>query len=70
MNFKEIIKSFKQVVPTCDFWSLRLVESIEETLNVREDVVQPPRQTHSRGAHITALVLDCYAVIDLFARCQ
>ena len=55
MKFKEIIKSFKQVVPTCDFWSLRLVESIEETLNVREDVVQPPRQTHSRGAHITLI---------------
>jgi predicted Zn-dependent protease len=55
MKFDTIIQSFKQVVPSCDFWSLRLVEDVAETLNVREDVVQPPRQTFSRGAHITLI---------------
>lgn len=55
MKSDNIIQNFKQVVPRCDFWSLRLVDTIEETLNVRENVVQPPSQKQSRGAHITVI---------------
>ena len=55
MEFDDIIQTFKGVVPACDFWSLRLVGESEETLDVRENVVQPPRQSQSRGAHITVI---------------
>ena len=52
-DWQSIINDFKAVVPAIDFWSLRLVLDETETLNVREGVVQPPRLTQSRGAHIS-----------------
>jgi predicted Zn-dependent protease len=55
MKFDNIIRDFKEVAPRCDYWSLRLVDNTEESLSVRENVVQPPYQSNSRGAHITVI---------------
>jgi len=52
-DWQAIINDFKSVVPAVDFWSLRLVFDETETLDVREDVVQPPSLIQSRGVHIT-----------------
>ena len=52
-HWQSVIDDFKAVVPTVDFWSLRLVADETESLNVREGVVQPPHLAHSRGAHIS-----------------
>jgi predicted Zn-dependent protease len=55
MDFQYVINMFKQLVPAVEFWSLRLVADGHETLNVRENIVQPPRLGQSRGAHITLI---------------
>lgn len=52
-HWQPVIDDFKAVVPTVDFWTLRLVFDETESLNVREGVVQPPHLAHSRGAHIS-----------------
>jgi len=52
-EWQAIIDDFKAVVPRVDFWSLRLVHDETETLQVRDDVVQPPRLVQSRGVHIS-----------------
>jgi len=55
MNFKHIIEEFKQVAPSVEFWSLRLVYEHSEYVSVRENVVQPPMINRNFGAHITLL---------------
>jgi len=52
-DWQTIIDDFKVVVPGVDFWSLRLVHEETETLQVRDDVVQPPSLMQSRGVHIS-----------------
>ena len=52
-SFKKIIDDFKQVAPKVDYWSLRLVFDQEESLSVRQNVVQPPHLSQSKGAHLT-----------------
>jgi predicted Zn-dependent protease len=52
-DWQPIINDFKAVVPRVDFWSLRLVHDETETLQVRDDVVQPPSLVQSRGVHIS-----------------
>jgi len=52
-DWQPIIDDFKAVVPRVDFWSLRLVHDETETLQVRDDVVQPPSLVQSRGVHIS-----------------
>ena len=52
-DWQAVIEHFKAVVPSVDFWSLRLVQDESETLQVRDDVVQPPSLVHSSGAHIS-----------------
>jgi predicted Zn-dependent protease len=54
-DWQAIIDDFKAVVPAVDFWSLRLVDDAYETLQVRDDVVQPPSLSRSRGAHISLM---------------
>ncbi|WP_455209670.1 TldD/PmbA family protein [Kaarinaea lacus] len=51
--FQRIISQFKQVAPAVDFWSLRLVIDQQESLTVRQNVVQPPYFAQSQGVHIT-----------------
>ncbi|MCG6970516.1 MAG: TldD/PmbA family protein [Gammaproteobacteria bacterium] len=51
--FQNIVNQFKQTVPAVDFWSLRLVIDQQESLSVRQNVVQPPYLAQSQGAHIT-----------------
>jgi predicted Zn-dependent protease len=55
MAFEEIVRNFRETLPVCDFWSLRLLDTTQETLSVRENVVQPPVRSNSRGAHITLM---------------
>lgn len=55
MDFEHVIKLFKEIMPAVDFWSLRLVSDDRESLNVRENVVQPPRLSRSRGIHLTVV---------------
>ncbi|MEA3274275.1 MAG: TldD/PmbA family protein [Pseudomonadota bacterium] len=52
-NWQPVIDDFKAVVPSVDFWSLRLVHDETETLHVRDDVVQPPSLVQSRGVYIS-----------------
>lgn len=56
MNFEQIIRDFRSLVPDCDFWSLRLVSTREESLCIRENIVQPPQQGWRQGAHISVSV--------------
>jgi predicted Zn-dependent protease len=51
--FQHIVDQFKQSVPAVDYWSLRLVFDQQESLSVRQNVVQPPYLAQSQGAHIT-----------------
>ncbi len=55
MIFKKIIHEFKQVAPSVDFWSLRLVFEQSEHISVRGNVVQPPHQHQYLGAHISLI---------------
>ncbi len=55
MNFEHVIKMFKEMMPAVEFWSLRLVTEDYETLNVRENIVQPPRLGRSRGIHLSVI---------------
>lgn len=55
MDFEHAIKLFKEIMPAVDFWSLRLVSDDRESLNVRENIVQPPRLSRSRGIHLTVV---------------
>lgn len=55
MNFEHVIKMFKEMMPAVEFWSLRLVTEDYETLNVRENIVQPPRLGRSRGIHLSVV---------------
>jgi predicted Zn-dependent protease len=52
---KDIIAIFKRLAPPVNFWSLRLVDTREQGLTVRQDVLQPIRNRHSRGVFITVL---------------
>ena len=53
--FQFIIEEFKQAAPAIDFWSLRLVIDEQESLTVRQNVVQPPHLAQRQGAHITLM---------------
>jgi len=54
-DWQPVINAFKAVVPSVDFWSLRLVSEETETLGVRDGVVQPPSLAQNRGVHITLM---------------
>ena len=54
-DWQPIINDFKAVTPTVDFWSLRLMLDESETVNVRNDVVEPPSLVQSCGAHISLI---------------
>ena len=61
MTPENMIKTFKDVVPAVDYWSLRLVIDNSESLQVRQGVVQPPHISQSRGAHVTLSTGDGFA---------
>ena len=52
-DWQGVIDTFRRLVPTLAFWSLRLVHDETETLSVRDGVVEPPELNRSRGVHIT-----------------
>jgi predicted Zn-dependent protease len=49
----KVEKIFAAIIPSVDFCSLRLVETHQEWLSVRRDVVQPVRRSEDQGAMIT-----------------
>ena len=53
MHWQQVIGDFRNLAPGVEFWSLRLVADEQETLSVREGVVEPPSYALSRGAHLT-----------------
>ncbi|WP_455207242.1 TldD/PmbA family protein [Kaarinaea lacus] len=55
MNFENIVKDFKAVVPNVDFWSMRLVCDDTQTINMRQNQLLPPSLEQSLGAHITLM---------------
>ncbi len=46
---------FAASAPACDYWTLRLVEETGEGIVVRDDVAEPSRLWHSRGAMVTVV---------------
>ncbi len=53
--FNEIAAQFEHIVPSVDFWSLRLVDRRYEGLCVRQNILQPVQNLRSTGALITLL---------------
>jgi len=51
--FDTIISQFKTLAPAVDFWSLRLVKETEESLQVRQNILQPLHTHHRLGAMLT-----------------
>jgi len=51
--FETIISQFKTLAPAVDFWSLRLVKEHDESLRVRQNILQPLHTHHSLGAMLT-----------------
>jgi predicted Zn-dependent protease len=54
-SLEQIARRFAEQVPAVDFWSLRLVSELKESLAVRQDIVQPPDSLVSRGAFISVI---------------
>ena len=54
-DLDQVINSFKSVVPSVDYWSIRLVETRQEGLSVRQDILQPTSTSFSKGAFITII---------------
>ncbi len=50
-----IAKGFVDTAPAADYWSLRLVDSEDEWLAVRDDVAEPSTLDLSRGALLTVV---------------
>ena len=56
MNLSNAATLFKQIVPSSiDYWTLRLSVDTVESLDVRENILQPPSIKQSCGAHITVV---------------
>jgi predicted Zn-dependent protease len=52
-SLASLARRFADLAPPVSAWSLRLVSERRESLVVRQDVVQPPDTTLSRGAFVT-----------------
>ena len=50
---ESIAKTFRELAPRVDFWSLSLVDDRYEELSVRQDILQPVTNWRSRGAMIS-----------------
>ena len=55
MTLNEIERSFREVAPRVEFWSLRVVEERNESLSVRRNVVQPATTSEDVGVMITVM---------------
>ncbi|MGH7860242.1 MAG: PmbA/TldA family metallopeptidase, partial [Candidatus Binatia bacterium] len=55
MAASAIAKTFREVAPAVEFWSLRAVTERGEELSVVRGVVQPPRLYRDRGAMVTVI---------------
>ncbi len=50
---EDVSKRFVHLIRGIDQWSLRVVDTHQEGLSVRQDVTQPPRNARSTGAMVT-----------------
>ena len=48
-----IASLFADIAPAVDYWSVRLVDERAESIEVRDDVVEPPSDERSTGAMVT-----------------
>ena len=55
-QLNEIAGGFAATAPAADYWSLRLMDTEDETLAVRDDVAEPSSLALSRGALITVVI--------------
>jgi predicted Zn-dependent protease len=53
--FKTVESRFRQMIPKVDFCSLRLVDRIDHTMSVRQQVPEPVYQSRDIGAMITVV---------------
>jgi predicted Zn-dependent protease len=53
VDLDAVAARFRAVMPTADFYSLRVVDERDERLSVRRGVVQPPHVTYDSGAMVT-----------------
>jgi predicted Zn-dependent protease len=69
-DLSAIIAEFQHVAPSVDYWSLRIVEDNYESLNIRQNIVQPPYRSQNFGAHITLVKNGsfAYAATSLLTR--
>ncbi len=54
-RLNDIAEAFTLSAPAVDAWSLRLVDERQESITVRQGVLQPLRTSYSRGAFITVV---------------
>ena len=52
-DMNNISTLFKSIIPAVDRWSIRLVENEHEALAVRQNILQPPLTSKSKGAFIS-----------------
>ena len=52
----QLLKTFKSLLPSVDFWSLRYVNRDNQRITVRQDKPEPISLNQSQGVHITLMV--------------
>jgi predicted Zn-dependent protease len=51
----QVARQFKSIAPAVDFWTLRLTSETNESLSVRQGIMQPVYNHHARGALLTVI---------------
>lgn len=54
----KVASQFRDIVPSVDFWTLRLTAETSESVSVRQDVMQPVYNHQATGALITVVIGD------------
>ena len=53
--FDSIVARFGAIAPQVDFWSLRLVYEVSESLSMRQGILQPMQHFIQRGAFLNLI---------------
>ena len=54
----QVAKTFSNIAPDVDAWTLRLTSSRHESITVRQGVLQPVMNHQARGALLTVVIGD------------
>ena len=57
-DLNQVARSFNSIAPNVDFWSLRLSDEKQESISVRQGVMQPIYNQLARGALLTVIIGD------------